>query len=154
MSLFSLSCSFFSHFRKKADLSMEGQFLIRQIYDDEITYNLIGAAVEILSKSCWTITLLHVNLDCRWFFNVDLFDGFFFWHESTLYMFGAVSLSLPFRLFPFHSVVRCEWRLNLVASWIYGIAMYISWGNISQDECGISNRLSMYMKLWIFDWKI
>lgn len=36
--------------RKKADLNMEGQFLIRQIYDDEITYNLIGAAVEILSK--------------------------------------------------------------------------------------------------------
>lgn len=29
---------------------MEGQFLVRQIYDDEITYNLIGAAVEILSK--------------------------------------------------------------------------------------------------------
>lgn len=37
-------------FRKKAELIMEGQFLIRQIYDDEITYNLIGAAVEILSK--------------------------------------------------------------------------------------------------------
>jgi hypothetical protein len=30
---------------------MEGQFLVRQIYDDEITYGLIGAAVEILSKS-------------------------------------------------------------------------------------------------------
>lgn len=29
---------------------MEGQFLVRQIYDDEITYNIIGAAVEILSK--------------------------------------------------------------------------------------------------------
>lgn len=31
-------------------VSMEGQFLVRQIYDDEITYNLIGAAVEILSE--------------------------------------------------------------------------------------------------------
>ncbi|KAI8046146.1 hypothetical protein M5D96_002346 [Drosophila gunungcola] len=30
-------------------VSMEGQFLVRQIYDDEITYNLIGAAVEILN---------------------------------------------------------------------------------------------------------
>lgn len=40
----------FFTFRKKAELNMEGQFLIRQIYDDEITYNLIGAAVEILSK--------------------------------------------------------------------------------------------------------
>ncbi|GAB0092356.1 Guanylate cyclase [Sergentomyia squamirostris] len=34
--------------RKKAEVNMEGQFLVRQIYDDEITYNLIGAAVEIL----------------------------------------------------------------------------------------------------------
>jgi len=39
-----------SECRKKAMVSMEGQFLVRQIYDDEITYNLIGAAVEILSK--------------------------------------------------------------------------------------------------------
>lgn len=29
---------------------MEGQFLVRQIYDDEITYNLVGAAVEVLGK--------------------------------------------------------------------------------------------------------
>lgn len=29
---------------------MEGQFLVRQIYEDELTYNLIGAAVEVLSK--------------------------------------------------------------------------------------------------------
>ena len=36
--------------RRKADVNMEGQFLVRQIYDDEITYGLIGAAVEILSK--------------------------------------------------------------------------------------------------------
>ncbi|XP_050317503.1 guanylate cyclase soluble subunit beta-1 isoform X1 [Bactrocera neohumeralis] len=34
--------------KKKAMVSMEGQFLVRQTYDDEITYNLIGAAVEIL----------------------------------------------------------------------------------------------------------
>lgn len=27
---------------------MEGQFLVRQIYEDEITYNLIGAAVDLL----------------------------------------------------------------------------------------------------------
>lgn len=36
--------------RRKAEVNMEGQFLVRQIYDDEITYGLIGAAVEILSK--------------------------------------------------------------------------------------------------------
>lgn len=28
---------------------MEGQFLVRQIYEDEITYNLISAAVNKLS---------------------------------------------------------------------------------------------------------
>ncbi|XP_026473245.1 guanylate cyclase soluble subunit beta-1 [Ctenocephalides felis] len=34
--------------KKNAEVSMEGQFLVRQIYEDEITYNLIGAAVELL----------------------------------------------------------------------------------------------------------
>lgn len=29
---------------------MEGQFLVRQIYEDEITYNLIGAATKKLRK--------------------------------------------------------------------------------------------------------
>lgn len=43
-----ITISLFS--RKKADLNIEGQFLIRQIYDDEITYNVISAAVEILSE--------------------------------------------------------------------------------------------------------
>lgn len=39
---------------------MEGQFLVRQIYDDEITYNLIGAAVEILSE-LWMLVC-----NCSW----------------------------------------------------------------------------------------
>lgn len=43
--------NFFFPNRRKAEVTMEGQFLVRQIYDDEITYNLIGAAVEILSES-------------------------------------------------------------------------------------------------------
>lgn len=43
-------CLLYFFCRKKAEVTMEGQFLVRQIYDDEITYNLIGAAVEILSK--------------------------------------------------------------------------------------------------------
>jgi hypothetical protein len=37
--------------RQKAEVNMDGQFLVRQIYDDEITYGLIGAAVEVLSES-------------------------------------------------------------------------------------------------------
>lgn len=35
--------------KKNADLQMEGQFLVRQIYEDELTYNLISAAVEVLN---------------------------------------------------------------------------------------------------------
>ncbi|XP_012216269.1 guanylate cyclase soluble subunit beta-1 [Linepithema humile] len=35
--------------KKDAAVSMEGQFLVRQIYDDEITYNLISAAVNRLN---------------------------------------------------------------------------------------------------------
>lgn len=29
---------------------MEGHFLVRQIYDDEVTYNIVGAAERVLSK--------------------------------------------------------------------------------------------------------
>ncbi|EDS45084.1 guanylate cyclase soluble subunit beta-1 [Culex quinquefasciatus] len=34
---------------KQAQVNMEGQFLVRQIYEDDITYNLIEAAVAILN---------------------------------------------------------------------------------------------------------
>jgi hypothetical protein len=40
----------FTSSRKDAEVSMEGQFLVRQIYEDEITYNLIQAAVKVLRK--------------------------------------------------------------------------------------------------------
>lgn len=36
---------------------MEGQFLVRQIYDDEITYNLISAAVNRLSTYAFLILI-------------------------------------------------------------------------------------------------
>lgn len=29
---------------------MDGQFLVRQIYEDELTYNIVGAAEKVLSK--------------------------------------------------------------------------------------------------------
>lgn len=41
----------FGDFRKAAEVQMEGQFLVRQIYEDEITYNVITAAVDILSMT-------------------------------------------------------------------------------------------------------
>lgn len=36
--------------RKEADVIMEGQFLVRQIYEDDITYSIVGAAEKVLSK--------------------------------------------------------------------------------------------------------
>lgn len=36
--------------RKEAEVNMEGHFLVRQIYDDEVTYNIVGAAERVLSK--------------------------------------------------------------------------------------------------------
>ncbi|KAK6626335.1 Guanylate cyclase soluble subunit beta-1 [Polyplax serrata] len=41
--------------KRDAEIKMEGQFLVRQIYEDEITYNLIGAAVEKLQIPADTI---------------------------------------------------------------------------------------------------
>lgn len=55
--------------RKKAGLNMDGQFLIRQIYDDEITYNLITVAVEILSEfNCVYIIIINFSAICRAYF--------------------------------------------------------------------------------------
>lgn len=34
--------------KKEAEVTMEGHFLLRETYEDEVTYNLIGAAVELL----------------------------------------------------------------------------------------------------------
>lgn len=36
--------------RKEAEVNMEGHFLVRQIYDDDVTYNIVGAAEKVLSK--------------------------------------------------------------------------------------------------------
>nr|BAK23251.1 soluble guanylyl cyclase beta-1 subunit [Gryllus bimaculatus] len=41
--------------KKSADVNMEGQFLVRQIYEDEITYNLINSAVNVLKIPANTI---------------------------------------------------------------------------------------------------
>ncbi|XKL66635.1 hypothetical protein PGB90_010055 [Kerria lacca] len=35
--------------KKNAEVSMDGQFLVRQIYDDEMTYNIVSAAVQVLN---------------------------------------------------------------------------------------------------------
>uniref|UniRef100_A0A182W5C3 Guanylate cyclase soluble subunit beta-1 n=11 Tax=Cellia TaxID=44534 RepID=A0A182W5C3_9DIPT len=44
-----LYANVYMYTRKKAQVNMEGQFLVRQIYEDDITYNLIEAAVDILN---------------------------------------------------------------------------------------------------------
>jgi hypothetical protein len=35
-------------FRKEANLVIEGKFIIRNIYDDAATYNVVGAASKVL----------------------------------------------------------------------------------------------------------
>lgn len=63
---------------------MEGQFLVRQIYDDEITYNLIGAAVEILSEQlpcvcvCVRVYIFQLFLDIPADDILELFGKTFF----------------------------------------------------------------------------
>lgn len=57
-----ITCFLYFYSRKKAEVAMEGQFLVRQIYDDEITYNLIGAAVEILSKCLLSVIMISMYL--------------------------------------------------------------------------------------------
>ncbi|EFX89313.1 hypothetical protein DAPPUDRAFT_310298 [Daphnia pulex] len=34
--------------KKEAEVNMEGHFLVRQIYEDEVTYNIVGAAERVL----------------------------------------------------------------------------------------------------------
>lgn len=34
--------------KKQAEVVMDGQFLVRQIYEDELTYNIVGAATKVL----------------------------------------------------------------------------------------------------------
>lgn len=48
--LFAFTFTFAFTFRKEAEVEMEGSFLVRLIYDDEITYNLIEAAEKVLSN--------------------------------------------------------------------------------------------------------
>lgn len=40
---------------------MEGKFLVRQIYDDNITYNLISAAQEVLGMILYYILINVLN---------------------------------------------------------------------------------------------
>lgn len=44
-------------FRKEAQLDEEGQFLVRIIYDDSKTYDLVAAASKVLSRLKTTILL-------------------------------------------------------------------------------------------------
>jgi len=35
--------------KKEAEVTIEGHFLIRQLYEDKITYNIVGAAERVLN---------------------------------------------------------------------------------------------------------
>ena len=50
MDSFTFGFLFFSFCRKEAGLEMEGHFLVRQVYEDVKTYDLVGAASKVLSE--------------------------------------------------------------------------------------------------------
>ncbi|CAG2164308.1 unnamed protein product, partial [Oppiella nova] len=66
---------------KEAEVEMEGSFLVRLIYDDEITYNLVEAAERVLKIPANEI--------------LEMFGGMFFdfcqesGYESILQVLGA-----------------------------------------------------------------
>lgn len=69
--------------RKDAAVNMDGQFLVRQIYDDEITYNLISAAVNRLSMYTFYKSISYI-----------LFIIYFFFKKSN---WGLIKIYLGFR---------------------------------------------------------
>lgn len=48
--IFELIILFLIFFRQKVELKLEGHFLQRIVYEDGITYSLVGAASEVLGK--------------------------------------------------------------------------------------------------------
>ena len=44
--------------RKEAAVEMEGSFIVRLIYDDDISYALVGAASKVLSMFMFDVCLL------------------------------------------------------------------------------------------------
>ncbi|KAL0273326.1 UNVERIFIED_CONTAM: hypothetical protein PYX00_006019 [Menopon gallinae] len=67
--------------KRDAEIQMEGQFLVRQIYEDEITYNLIAAAVKKLHIPADTI----LELFGRMFFEFCQDSGY----DKILQVLGA-----------------------------------------------------------------
>ena len=43
-------CFYYISSRVEANLEMNGKFIIRDIYDDAATYNVVGAASKVLGK--------------------------------------------------------------------------------------------------------
>ena len=63
---------YFIGFRKEAGLVMDGKFIIRNIYNDAATYDVVGAASKVLGTSvcpfvclcvclCWRSTITHLK---------------------------------------------------------------------------------------------
>ncbi|CAL8081694.1 unnamed protein product [Orchesella dallaii] len=67
--------------KKEADVIMDGQFLVRQIYEDEITYNIVGAAEKVLKIPASTI----LELFGKMFFDFCVESGY----DRILQVLGA-----------------------------------------------------------------
>ena len=136
--------------RKEAEVNMEGHFLVRQIYEDDVTYNIVGAAERVLSKS--SSSLIHYQLYiCRsWriieipFYLMNsteclLFVFFFFLFSRYLIMWNRNS-----------NVQKCQpifcWRNSARNSSIFvKIPVTIEFYKCSVPHPVISSR---YIHLW------
>ncbi|CAH1777167.1 unnamed protein product [Owenia fusiformis] len=58
--------------KREADLDMEGHFLVRLVYDDAVSYNLVGAAVKVLNVPANTILEMFGNM----FFDFCMESGY------------------------------------------------------------------------------
>ena len=54
-------CLVFARRRKEAEVTIEGHFLIRQLYEDKITYNIVGAAERVLSTFALNCILTSIH---------------------------------------------------------------------------------------------
>ena len=104
--------------RKEAEVNMEGHFLVRQIYEDDVTYNIVGAAERVLSKS-YRIRIQLARINSTEFYSIRLMceqrcQPIFCWKNSARN--SSISAKIPV------TIEFCKyWEPHLVISYRYFI---------------------------------
>lgn len=92
---------------------MDGQFLVRQIYDDEITYNLVSSAAQILSEHYRFIHsyVILIIAQRQEFIARGLIQWYISYINSNMLFWGSDYVQLP--VLQFSAVYRAYNYLNL-----------------------------------------